>query len=116
MSTILACLILGTVPLAPVVEDHCDVLERNRVFNGEGVEVLDQIVAYDWTPTAGYVVCWWRLVRPGMLPTGGACVWLDGGTLRRVRYASYRQTWTTHDPELIQRDVWPCCERRELSR
>jgi hypothetical protein len=41
--------------------------------------------------------------------------WHDGLTLRQVRAASIRETWTQYDPELIERSVLPKEHRRELS-
>ncbi len=41
-------------------------------------------------------------------------IWNDGEILRHIRAASFRETWTQHDPELLEREYLPKEERREL--
>lgn len=105
------------------LEDQVDLIEVNHFYDDEGRLVFDQAIFYDWCGVATrYQVRAWRLVKhPSQLPQrdwqrgGYVTVWRDGDLLRRVHAASYRETWTQHDPELDARQLLPAHERRGLS-
>lgn len=114
--------LLLILPLSPVARDQCDLVEVNHLYDDQGRHVFDQVIWYDWSSAhERYMVRDWRLLKsPEQIPErdwqhGGYTVrWQDGECLRRVWAASYRETWTQHDPELSERDVLPKCERRGL--
>lgn len=45
---------------------------------------------------------------------GYSATWHDGELLRVIEAASFRETWTQYDPELVERDYLPKERRREL--
>lgn len=120
----IALLLMATVPLEDIWRERCDVIEHNSFYDEQGRLVFDQIIFYDWCPTAERLqVRAWRLVKgPGQIPEydhGSAewfCLWHDEDILRHVSAPSTRRTWTQFDPELAERDVYPKEKRRELRK
>lgn len=113
---------LGLHSPEDVVEDRVDLIEVNHFFDERGRLVFDQVIFYEWTATHGrYQVRTWRLLKsPAQQPQRDwrrgdyVTVWHDGDLLRKVRTAAVRETWTQHDPELIDRELLPKECRRGL--
>lgn len=114
--------LLLILPLSPVARDTCDLVEVNHFYDDCGKPVFDQVIFYDWSGDhSRYMVRDWRLLKhPSQIPArnweggGYLATWQDGEQLRRIEAASYRETWTQHDPELEARAVLPKDERRGL--
>jgi len=119
----LLCSALGTNPIRHVTVDQVEVIEYNHFYDEHGRHVFDQLIFYDWSPRENrYQIRDWRLIKTvSQAPYHDAkrgfyfATWHDGLTLRQVRGASIRETWTQYDPELIERSVLPKEHRRELS-
>jgi len=119
----IAALLAATRP-EDVMESHVDVIEINHFYDDNGRLVFDQIIFYDWcNENCRYDVRAWRLIKsPSQMPTKNQktgkyeAVWQDGDILRKVRCASVRETWTQYDPELLERDILPKDQRRELTK
>ena len=123
--TVALCLsAAGLTPTEQVATDRVDLVEVNHFYDEHGRRVFDQVIFYDWSPSAGrYQVQAWRLLKsPGQYPIKDwdrgdfAAVWHDGELLREVRAASFRETWTQYDPELVERDYLPKDKRRDLMK
>jgi hypothetical protein len=120
----LALLLLAIVPAEPILVDHVDLVELNHFYDEQGRLVFDQVIFYNWSPAAErFQVVDWRLVKDGtQLPAHDwrqgcyVATWQDGEVLRRVTAASYRETWTQYDPELVEREHLPKDARRKLTR
>jgi hypothetical protein len=116
--------LLQAAPSRGVVVDQVDCIEVNHFFDEHGKRVFDQCIFYDWDSDAGrYQVRAWRLLKtqdqwPLKDHRRGdyVAVWMDGDTLREVRAAAVRETFSTYDPELAEREFLPKEQRRELSR
>ena len=105
----------------PVVETRTDVIELNHFFDENGKLVFDQVIAWDWCNCAErFQVRAWRLWRPSKPVAAserkGVIIFVDGETLRRVRYGSRRESWTQYDPELFDRQILPSEERRDFGK
>jgi hypothetical protein len=108
------------------VTERVDLVEVNHLFNEDGKPVLAQVIWYDWQRVRYSVVDWRKVGSPGILPyrdweSGGyVCFWLDYQTLRKVRAAEFRETWTqvgvAGDPEVNEREILPKERRRELRK
>ena len=98
------------------LENDVDVIEVNRVHDDNGREVFTQVIYYDWDWRWGrYQVRDWRMVKaPHSWPIGTEQLWLDGHTLRRITARQRCDTWTGHDPELIEREMCPQDYRKRL--
>jgi hypothetical protein len=109
-------------PMEDVAWDQVDLVEINHFYDPQGRLVFDQIIFYDWSATqCRFNVRAWRLLKkPAQVPlrnwrTGKyEAVWHDGGVLRKVEAASFRESWTQRDPELEERAHLPKNQRREL--
>ena len=102
-------------------------MEVNHFYDDQGRLVFDQVIYYNWCPVRNrYQVRDWRLLKtPTQVPLRD---WRDGGYvsewedfkqrngLRRVKSKSVRETWTQHDPELVEREFLPQEKREELTR
>jgi hypothetical protein len=114
----------GLNPQDDVVRDDIDLVELNHLYDEHGKKLLDQVIYYEWCPQAcRYQVRAWRLLKnQGQVPrrdwrTGEySATWHDGDVLRHVRTAALRETWTQHDPELIEREFLPKDKRRDLRK
>lgn len=114
-------------PADEVTVDEVDLVEVNHFYDDQGRLVFDQIIYYDWSPVHNrYQVRDWRLLKtPTQIPLRD---WREGGYvsewedfkqrngLRRVKSKSVRETWTQHDPELVEREFLPQEKRAELTR
>ena len=113
---------LGIAPQSDVVRESVDLIELNHFYDEHGRFIFDQIIFYDWsTAESRYNVRAWRMVKsPSHLPQrdwrlGGYVVfWQDAEVIRRVRSASFRETWTQYDPELVEREHLPKERRKDL--
>ena len=113
---------VSTTPTEGVAVDRVDLAEVNHFYDEHGKRVFDQVIFYDWSAGSGrYQVRAWRLMKsPGQFPVKDwsrgdwTAVWHDGEVLREVRAASFRETWTQYDPELVERDYLPKEKRRDL--
>jgi hypothetical protein len=107
--------LFAVLPEADVACDHVDLVEVNHVYDLEGKPVLVQAVFYEWRPVQGeYHVRAWRLLKSNdQRPTRDfvrgdwAMIFHDGGILREVRAAAFRETWTQYDVERYERDRLP---------
>jgi hypothetical protein len=121
--TAFTILLLAIVPVELTVRDDVDLAELNHFYDDEGRHVFDQVIYYDWSdPHERFQVRAWRIVKcPAQLPqhdwaTGRwLAIWQDSEVLRRVTAASFRETWTQYDPELLEREFLPRDRRRELT-
>lgn len=117
----LAVLLMSIIP-QPMLCDTVDRVEVNHVYDGLGQSVFSQIIWSDWSAIDGrFQVRAWRLIKvQAIVPKrrGGYWVsrWLDGGKRREVRAKQYRETWTQHDPELLEREMLPKKLRTGLAR
>jgi len=119
---LLAMSTLSATPVEAVVKDHVDLVEINHFYDEQGRLVFDQVIFYDWSDEKMcYTVRAWRLLKKReQAPvrdwkTGHyRAVWRDGGTWRDVTADSFRETWTQHDPELVNRKFLPKEDRRDL--
>jgi hypothetical protein len=123
MFTAACLLVLGMVPVSPVVDDTADVIEINRYYDHDGKRVFQQLIFWDWREEEGaYRVFAWRMVKsreqhPVFDHWRGeyTLVFLDQGVLRRIRAPSLRETWTQYDPELLDRQFLSPNQRRGLA-
>lgn len=109
MSTLVLLLVLlgdARRPKTTVV----DMIEVNHCHDACGVFRFTQIVLWDWSPDycRYHVVAWWipeRLIDE-----------IDGHTARRsgktIEGRLMRETWTSYDPEVLNRKVFACELRR----
>ncbi len=122
MSGLLVCLCFAIIPDQSIARESVDLIELNHFYDEHGRLVFDQVIFYDWSDAdSRYMVRAWRIVKhPAQVPCrdwedgGYVALWQDEDVLRQVRAASVRETWTQHDPELVEREFWPKEKRREL--
>jgi hypothetical protein len=108
---------------ASVVKDVVDLVEVNHYHDARGEHVFDQLIFYDWSnQTRRFQVRAWRLIKSdSQLPRRDhrqnhwLVRWHDDGVLREVTATSRRETWTQHDPELVERENLPQDQRLDLS-
>lgn len=119
---IFALLVLTAFPTYEPATDRVALIEVNHLYDCNGRHVIDQVIFYDWDTSHGrFQVRVWRLIgKPGQLPVkdwGRDCYisyWRDTHTLRKVYASRKRETWTTYDPEVLEREMLPIEFRREL--
>jgi hypothetical protein len=127
MSLTSSLVLLGALCLDPhetAIEQHVDLIEVNHFHDECGKHVFDQLIFYDWCSRycRNQVVAWRLIKSPAQLPIRDwkrgdyVCTWNDNGLLRSVRASSLRESWTQYDPELLEREILPLSERRELAR
>lgn len=114
-------LALDAVHQIPVV-DYVTVIELNHVYSDSGELNFTQLIYYDFNPAESrYDVVDWRLAkgpweaRYDVQRDLWLLTWFDGQTLRSVRAATFRETWSQYDRELAQREVLPQERRRKLT-
>ena len=108
----------------PVVEDRVDAIEENHLYDKNGVFTLDQQICWRWcNETERHQVVAWRLLKQcnqrvgrDYRKGGYTAIYIDGERLRVIRCHSYRESWTQEDPELLERQVLPIDQRKDLSR
>lgn len=124
VTSLMAVALLGLNPTHDVAQDQVDLIEVNHFYDEHGRLVFDQVIFYDWSHSQSrYQVRAWRLLKnKAQIPsknfqTGDyETIWHDGDVLRRVRGASFRESWTQYDPELREREYLPKDRRRELQQ
>lgn len=95
-----------------------DIIELNRVYDGEGRLVLTQLIAWSWCRDGRYHVDGWRLVRDKhdspVLRNGRWVIDVSDGHGRPVEVSAvgFRDTHTQHDPERDDLAAWPQEKRR----
>jgi hypothetical protein len=115
---------VGTNPIEDVPRDRIDLIEVNHFHDDQGRLVFDQVIFYEWSPEKGrHQVQAWRLLKTASQKprrdygTGDyVATWLDGETLREVRAATMRETWTQYDPELVEREYLAKEKRKDLAK
>jgi len=116
-------LLLAANPPELVARDTVDLIEVNHFYDEHGKLVFDQIIFYDWAPDKSrFDVRAWRLLKHSQqLPLWNSerriweSIWQDGDAFRHITSQIIRETWTQHDPELVERGHLPKEERRGLS-
>ena len=116
----LAVLLLSIVPQDVTLYDSVSLTECNHFYDENANLVFTQIIWWDWNGET-YDVRAWRMLKEGM--PGPERDWLRGGyktsvveqDFREIRSPHFRETWTTHDPELVARERLPKEQRRELN-
>lgn len=109
-----------------VIRDRCDLVEVNHFYDENGRHVFDQLIFYDYGELDGAPhlhIRAWRLIKsPTQWPVrdrrggGHVSIFQDGELLRHVRAGSFRETWSQHDPELLERVHLSPQDRREFFR
>lgn len=124
--TLLAAMV-GTSPIDNLACEYVDLIEINHFHDEWGRPVFDQLIFYDWSESQGrYQVRAFRMLKvPMQMPRrnwqvgGYDAIWHDGQNgdlLRRVRATCLKETWTQHDPELLEREFLPKERRKELTK
>ncbi|HRE99720.1 MAG TPA: hypothetical protein PLI18_04320 [Pirellulaceae bacterium] len=121
--TLLLAALGGETGRTSSVTDHVDLVEINHFCDDYGRAILHQMIFYDWCPETGrYQVRDWQPLRKDyQFPTRDwrtnrhVAVWFDKGVKRIVEADLVRETWTQHDPELIERNYLAPDERGGLS-
>lgn len=94
--------------------DRVDVCELNHFHDENGSRVFCQIIFWNWHhDDASHHVLAWRLTKDAVgfrLSRSHAFVdvFRDPPRLRKITAISYRESWSQHDPELLDRDERPC--------
>ena len=122
LTTMVAMAAFGLTPSSDVAAESVDLIEVNHFYDEHGRLVFDQVIFYDWCSAENrYQVRAWRLLKkPSQIPSKNlqtgeyVTTWHDGDVLRCVRAASFRESWTQHDPELREREYLPKDRRGEL--
>lgn len=125
---VVACVLVGSVLTGSPPElhpsDHVDIIELNHKFDDAGRETFQQYIFYEWDARAGrFQVRAWRIRKDHAIwphyDFHARCyrlTWFDDARLRVVRANSCIETWTYHDPEILERGILPNERRRGLSR
>ena len=114
----------GFQPKTDVLCDKVDLIEVNHFYDEKGQLVLDQLIFYDWSPAKGHydVRDWCLLKSPVQVPRKDhatqrfVTVYRDGRVLRKVYAKTVRESWTQHDPELLEQEFLPREKRRLLTK
>lgn len=109
----LLLVLASTGPGRPFTETF-DLVEINHKIDANGCEQFVQIIGWDWSPDYCRLHCegWvivkhWKSVPGGLLYSiNDGQVWSELGGLRVC------ETWTTEDPEVENRSVFPAKYRR----
>ena len=118
--------LLAIIPSDNILVELVDIIELNHVNDAQHNRVFDQIIYWERDEKAArhQIVAWRMFKSQSQIPrknwVGGGWVanWRDaqGDVDRCVMAASYRVTYTTHDPELVEREYLPKEKRRELMK
>jgi hypothetical protein len=118
MIAFLLAFVLGTSMPQPIAVELVEVNHYHDSHNGE--HVFSQLIFYEWsTQRKRFDIREWRLIKsesmyPVSTRNGWFLRWHDDGVMREVKISSLRETWTKHDPELIERDYLPQDQRLPL--
>ncbi len=117
-AVLVAVLSMGADNDRIILTESVDVVEVNHFYDLDGKLVLDQLLFYRWNVNHHQLIDWRLIKSPECLPVRHGsrweCIWVNGTQLRRIRCASYRETWTQFDPEVVDRDVLPTDYRQKL--
>lgn len=115
---LVAVLSMGADNDRVVLNESVDVVELSHFYDEDGRHVLDQLLFYRWNVNRHEMIDWRLVKSPECLPVrhGGhwECFWTDGIQLRRIRCASYRESWEQYDLELADREHNPPERRKKL--
>jgi hypothetical protein len=117
MIALLFALVIGTSTPQPV---KAELVEVNHYHDSLGTPVFSQLIFYEWSSQRKrFDIREWRLIKNQSMypvPKGGRWFlrWHDDGIMREVKIGSLRETWTKHDPELVERDYLPQDQRLPL--
>ncbi|UUO04638.1 hypothetical protein M4951_14690 [Blastopirellula sp. J2-11] len=115
-------LLLTAFPQEAAVIDQVDLIEVNHLYDQQGRHVIDQLIFWNWDRDRFQIRAWRLIKSQSQLPLrdwnrgGYVCYWRDLQQLRKVYAPQKRETWTTYDPEVRQRELLPIQQRAELSR
>lgn len=123
MKAILLLIMSVIPPTTPVLHDHVDRVEHNYKYDQRGRLTFKQFIFYDWDEESGrFQVVAWKMDTPNKgkvtvtFPNGGVRLsWMDYGVPRIVDSPQWQETWTFHDPELLEREILPKSQRRGLT-
>ncbi len=112
----IALLLMLSLPVQDGTQTiHVDAIERNVVINRDGQKTIDQYILKRWHKNKFQIAQWW-------LANGRDRVRNNDGTYEirayrgmveyRIVTRSYRETTTSYDPELRDRDKLPIDQRR----
>jgi hypothetical protein len=112
--------VLGTIPLETVVRDRFDTIEINSLYDDNGQHVFSQVLfrRFDKQMNREVIEDWRLLKRIHNVPAQQIFIFFDDQdhVLRRVTYNEVRETFTQHDPELIDREHLPKEMRQGLTK
>lgn len=99
---------------------RADIIELNHYHDPvSGCHRFTQVIVWNWKPEvrAHHVDCWWIVSNPSLLPrrtpTGHTATRFDGVS---ITAKSYRETWTTIDPESADKLKWNETRRHYYDR
>lgn len=109
------------------ISERVDMIELNHYYNEDGRLGFDQVIFWEWSPDycRFHAISWCLLENdPNRKPKYDPnrkdyyCEWIDSDTqiVRQVRSKLYRETWTTIDPERINKLVFEEKYRSSLIR
>lgn len=112
MTTLLAIIAFALQPaLAEPTEHLAACIEKNNFHDGEGRLVFTQLIVWqDELPYANVVKDWrmYDKINPIVTRRGNEwrmTFWDEAfHTMRVIRSPSFIETWTQHDPELLDRE------------
>lgn len=106
MNILTALLIFATVPMdRHLMRETVDCVERNEFYDDEGKRVFCQWILWDWDGARHSVVAWRMNSGQHFQQRTTQLTWSEGGNLRQVRGAYWRETWTQFDPEVAEREI-----------
>lgn len=135
MNILLLLAVLSSTHDAPpgITPDHCDVIEINHVYRVSVVNdppaalhtkvdyVATYLLLWDWSPRKeDWVIVSWVRWNGRYPQHRSGRLWFAhfhdrGHVLRVVSAPCFRETWTDHDPEVLNQKVFPREERRGLT-
>lgn len=113
--TLVAFVLLATIPHQPIQSANVDLVERNTYCDEEGSEVFTQYIFSDWNTRHGrHEIVDFRM-DDGQIRREGNVLWFAHlGEIHRVRTEHLRESKTQYDPELQERECRPMGRRRKL--
>ncbi|MBI1249471.1 hypothetical protein GC197_16725 [bacterium] len=124
VASILTVASMGASPVETHLVDRVDLIEINHLYDLQGRLVINQLIFYQWdNASQRFQVRAWRLLKTDdQLPRKSwnkdqyICLWRDMNVHRKVYADNVRETWTTYDPEVMERNLFPIENRSELSQ
>ena len=124
VASILTVASMGASPVETHLVDRVDLIEINHLYDLQGRLVINQLIFYQWdSASQRFQVRAWRLLKSDdQLPRKSwnqdqyICLWRDMNVHRKVYAHNVRETWTTYDPEVMERNLFPIEHRSELSQ